>query len=287
MNGFNYSKVFQWRRLGHIEDDLAGSLPVYCKDKEWGLILYTPGYVANVDNDHKDTFVKDIKSLGKDNGFKTAKELIQHAVNAKYAWEKHLAQPFAPTCLTLYLSNKCNLKCRYCFSNATPQESQYLDVGIALSGAKLVLENCVKLSLPFTVVFHGGGEPLFNRGIAERILDGIDQMAVSSGMPILHYVATNGVMSIQKAEWMVDRFEMIGISCDGPDFIQNYNRPLLNGKNTSKYIEQTTRIAREAGKRLHIRVTLTPDSFEYQPDIAEYICQILKPDEIHVEAVYY
>lgn len=41
-----------------------------------------------------------------------------------------------------------------------------------------------------------------------------------------------------------------------------------------------------ANKPLHVRVTITPQTINRQTEIAEYVCQRLRPQEIHVEAVY-
>jgi sulfatase maturation enzyme AslB (radical SAM superfamily) len=51
-------------------------------------------------------------------------------------------------------------------------------------------------------------------------------------------------------------------------------------------VEQTAQSVHEAGKPLHVRVTITPDTINRQGEIAEYICKQLKPQEIHVEPVY-
>ncbi|HEX3009040.1 MAG TPA: hypothetical protein VHO90_15660, partial [Bacteroidales bacterium] len=63
-------------------------------------------------------------------------------------------------------------------------------------------------------------------------------------------------------------------------------RPKRNGASSTPSIERTARIVRSSGKKLHVRVTLTPDSIQAQPQIARYICESLQPELIHVEMAY-
>lgn len=275
-----------WYSLEVGGNTSSGVLPIFGQEQPGYLACYAPGYVARVKNERKEEFVKALSSLDGDSSWDAISRLICHAVDAKDIRDKKIVQSFTPTCLTIYINNQCNLRCSYCFSRSNPHNAEEINIAAINAGANLVLKNCLRLSIPFTMVFHGGGEPMLNQRIAENILSAIENITQPYHLPIIRYVATNGVMSIRKARWMARRFQIVGISCDGPAFIQDRQRPFINGQNSSPYIEQTSRIVKDAGKRLFVRVTLTPDSFLYQNQIAEYICHRLHPDEIHVEAVY-
>jgi MoaA/NifB/PqqE/SkfB family radical SAM enzyme len=94
-------------------------------------------------------------------------------------------------------------------------------------------------------------------------------------------------MSEDRARWLARSFDLIGISCDGPFEIQTAQRPSRNPKiNTLPIIERTARILHEAGKPVHVRVTLTTSTVSQQPEICQYLCENLKPQEMHVEPVY-
>lgn len=193
---------------------------------------------------------------------------------------------FKPVCLTIYLHNACNLKCSYCFSEATPRQAARLDLTAIRAGAERVGANCREADLPFTAVFHGGGEPMLDGTLTEAALGTVEAVAARHGRPMFRYIATNGVMPARSAAWMARRFDLVGVSCDGPPDVQNAQRPTWGSQGSAAQVERTAAIVRAAGTPLHVRVTVTPDSVQRQPEIADYICRVLCPQEIHVELVY-
>jgi sulfatase maturation enzyme AslB (radical SAM superfamily) len=123
--------------------------------------------------------------------------------------------------------------------------------------------------------------------LIKSIITLANQTAEKNELKPYYYLATNGVLSIKNAQWISKNFQKIGISCDGPGFIQDRQRPRQNHLGSSRYVEQTVSIIRDAGAQFAVRVTVTPDSLFYMEEIAEYICTVLKPDEIHIEPIYY
>jgi sulfatase maturation enzyme AslB (radical SAM superfamily) len=93
-------------------------------------------------------------------------------------------------------------------------------------------------------------------------------------------------MSEKKAAWLARRFDLVGLSCDGPTDIQNEQRPLWGGGATARNVEQTAHILQAEGQRVHVRATVTRESVQRQAEITEYVCEKLKPEEIHMEPVY-
>jgi uncharacterized protein len=149
-----------------------------------------------------------------------------------------------------------------------------------------VAESCQAQSQPFTLVFHGGGEPSLDWDLAKQALDAIENITDSHDLSLFRYIATNGVMTKGKAAWLASRFDLIGISCDGPEEIQSRHKPLLGGGSSTPFIEQTVRVIHDSEKPLNIRMTITPETMNYQEEIASYICEQLNPQEIHVEPVF-
>ncbi|NMB87576.1 MAG: hypothetical protein GYA17_04395, partial [Chloroflexi bacterium] len=101
-----------------------------------------------------------------------------------------------------------------------------------------------------------------------------------------YYLATNGVMAEEQARWVAQNFDEVGLSCDGPDAIQAAQRPLKNGHSSTPLVEQTAAILRAAGKALHVRATLTPQSLERMPEIAAYLCGQLHAYQVRIEPVF-
>ncbi|HWS57401.1 MAG TPA: radical SAM protein, partial [Actinotalea sp.] len=197
----------------------------------------------------------------------------------------HAVEPFAPTCLTLYLNRDCNLHCSYCFSSPVRHDRSRLTGEAVTAAARIVAANCASAGVPLTVALHGGGEPTLDPDLVDDLLGRVEAVASESGVPVFRYVATNGVMSRAKASWLAQRVDLVGLSCDGPPDLHDAQRPTWTGRPTSDAVERTARVLREAGTPFHVRATVTPESCTRQEEIAEYLCG-LGAAEIHVEPVY-
>ena len=250
-------------------------------------LFYTPGWVVSVPFSLAAPFLNALQS-GTQGDVPQADDLRLRAVQARRVWTEMHSNQFQPLCLTLYLNNSCNLNCLYCFSDPGSQKPAHLSLEALQSAAEIVAVNCQSNQKPLTVVFHGGGEPTLDHKLVFQALDRLDNLAASHNIPVFRYLSTNGVMSASLAARLAARFNLIGLSCDGPQDIQNHQRPLQkrSGYTSNWFVEQTARVVHAAGKPLHVRVTVTPDTMQRQAEIADYICRILKPQEIHVEPLY-
>lgn len=263
-------------------------MPIFRKEDFDRVCFYAPGYLAVVETQQASRF-EDALIAGRTSPWKAANDLRRHAAHALEAWSDLHERPFAPVCLTLYLNERCELACRYCFSNPsrTAQPEAGLSSAAVSAAAHLVARNCLIAGVPLVVAFHGGGEPAIDLADMQRLLKIIESVARAHHLPLFRYIATGGVVPQENIHWLARHFDLVGLSCDGPPFIQARQRPLRSGGDSSGYVVRAAEIIHAAGKPLHVRVTITPDSIRYQSEIAEYICRQLHPQEIHVEPAYH
>ena len=262
-------------------------LPVFYNRQEDRTLYYTPGWVAVVPASSAAAFHAALLSPG-ENVISQAVELRRLAQEAADRWHARKAQRYQPVCLTLYLNNNCNLDCIYCFSKPSRNDQDKLSLETIEAAAEMVAQNCRQQGLPFTVAFHGGGEPTLESELIDQAIAKLEKIATKHGLSLYRYLATNGVLSPAKARHIAQQFDLIGLSCDGPPEIQDAQRPTVGGAAyaSARYVEQTAQAVHAFGKPLHVRVTVTPQSMHRQPQIAAYICETLHPAEIHVEPVY-
>lgn len=261
------------------------SAPIFRSDRGEYLVYYAPGYLAVVDPQlERAAANKNLSALQRIKPVLT--ELHQHAQIAVEAWRAVSSQPFAPLCLTLYLHNECNLHCTYCFADPSLKPAPRLSMAAVKSSARLVLSHCQAQDQPFTLVCHGGGEPTLHRQLLTQVLEIVTRLATHAQLPLMRYIATNGVISTAKVYWLAQNFDLIGLSCDGPPDIQNEQRPLQGGGSSSEYVKRTAGILHTAQTPFDVRATVTGKTAHRQPEIADYICRELRPREIHVEPVY-
>jgi len=244
--------------------------------------FHAPGYVAVVERSVAEDFARsplDPRWGG------AGEELVRHAEAAQARWQEVPTEPFAPTCLTLYLNGDCNLRCTYCFSEPARHGGARLTGEAVTAAARLVAANCAARGVPVTVALHGGGEPTLHAELVEDLLGRVEVAAAERDLPAFRYVATNGVMSTARAAWLAGRVDLVGLSCDGPPDLHDAQRPTWAGRPTSRTVERTARVLREAGTPFHVRVTVTAETCDRQEEIAEYLCG-LGAAEIHAEPVY-
>ena len=254
---------------------------------EWTL-FYAPGTLVKVIAAKANIYEDHLRSHYDDDHLPFLKELRRSAVRIERLYQKKQSAHFEPLILNLYLNEKCNLHCRYCFSELPEKSDRELSLQAIQSAAEIVATNAARYHQPLTVVFHGGGEPVLSWRLINKIQPALAKLAERNSISLLRYITTNGVMSESRARWLAKSFDLIEISCDGPLEIQTAQRPMhgLSPKNSLPIIERTARILHEAGKPVHVRVTLTASTVSQQPEICQYLCENLNPQEIYVEPVF-
>lgn len=263
-------------------------LPIFYRRKGENVTYYAPGYVVLVDVSIAKEF-EDCLIRGNDHRWEEAIQLRRYAIRARQEWERLIRGEFIPTCLTLYLNEQCHMGCIYCFAlppQSTNISSSTIDINAVVAAARKVAGYCRLVGQPLTAVFHGGGEPALHLSHIQQLLTAIEDVAIEYRLPLFRYIATGAAVPEKNMRWVAEHFDLIGLSCDGPPEIQTLQRPLRNGRNSSFLVERAARIVHEHRKPLHIRVTITAASAARQPEIAEYVCRNLHPQEIHVEPVY-
>lgn len=268
-------------------------LPIFCLKIEGQDVLYTPGHLTKVNPIYFDA-VQHYWNIGQWPSDSTAHiqqvadVLQRHAQRAVQTWRQMFEGPFVPECLTVYLSNHCNLACPYCYVAAgiKNRSSFIINEKIVLGAARLVARSCAEQGKPFSLVLHGGGEPTLHWGLVQRLVSKTRQIANQIGIDWFGYIATNGILSEAKARWLAEQFTLVGLSCDGPPDIQDQQRPLADGRPSSANLKRTAHILVAAGGRFEVRSTITPQSAERQLEIVDYLYSQLGATEARFEPVY-
>ncbi|MEZ5397869.1 MAG: hypothetical protein R2724_34590 [Bryobacterales bacterium] len=235
---------------------------------------------------------------------KFANELQERAQLSAETWGQLSQGAFEPECLTIYLSNRCNLQCSYCYAaqngkrdlisiqKRVPGEGSneafpVINEEVVGAAANVVAANCVNKGKPFTLVLHGGGEPTLHWATIQRLASITKRIARSRNIKWWSYLATHGAISDDKAQWLARNINLIGLSCDGPPDIQNTQRPKHDGVPTSELLKHTAKVFLSFGAKFVVRATITPITVYRQSEIVTYICQELGAKEIRFEPVYF
>ncbi|MCP3889897.1 MAG: radical SAM protein [Desulfobulbaceae bacterium] len=268
-------------------------LPIFRYDGGRKSVIYTPGHLAVLPSAGVDIIEQVLLGGNQpinDNIQNFIEELIAVAQRNVQTWQKMSHQPFAPECLTLYLSNQCNLSCSYCWSDdVQPREitqQQLLSLDDVKSSAHIVVENCLNKGKPFTLVVQGGGEATLHWDLLQKIIVLTKRIAADKGVQWWGYLATNGMVAKEKIEWLSKQFNEICLSCDGPPAIQDAHRPFLSGLSSSGQLERTASIIADSQCKLSIRSTITPGTIKSQEEIVQYLYHRLRAKSIRFEPAY-
>lgn len=127
------------------------------------------------------------------------------------------------------MSGACNLRCVYCFENDIGSRIGPMSETTAAAAVDFVFRearHAEKVTLHF-----GSGEPLLRVPLLRRIVADAEARALESGQQIAFELTTNGTLVTREtARFFAAHPFQIHVSCDGPEEIQNANRPFGAGK---------------------------------------------------------
>jgi uncharacterized protein len=87
-------------------------------------------------------------------------------------------------------------------------------------------------------------------------------------------------------EWMGDTFDSISLSCDGPEWIQNRQRPFPDGTGSWEVLNRNVKKIRGKKAQFGVRVTLTDQSAARADDIVRFFVEEWNVYDIHFEPLY-
>ena len=169
--------------------------------------------------------------------------------------------------IVLFPTTVCNFNCEYCLSSAKG-EGTNLDPKIAKKAIDFFIEskNLEKVS----VKFIGGGEPTQNFSLIKETTEYLKEKDIPSNIGL----QTNGLIDDKKRKWIAKNLDGICISCDGPSYIQNKQRPLANGGKTSNQVEESIKYFVEQDISISVRSTITLFSQTKQKEIVDYFYRL-------------
>lgn len=192
-----------------------------------------------------------------------------------------------PTEVTLFPSDGCNLRCRYCYASAEKIRHK-MPPEVGKAAVDYIVKNAVSAGKDsISVGFHGNGEPFTAFGFMKEICKYAKEKAEENNLKVRLYSASNGCWSDEIADWVMAWLDNVNISFDGTEEMQNAQRPFSDGRPSFPSIDKTLRRLNDAEKSFGIRTTLTSESVLKLPEIAEFIAgRYPNCKQLHVEPVW-
>lgn len=176
----------------------------------------------------------------------------------------------------LITTKLCNLDCKYCYETKNGTE----DVVMSKKMAKCAIDNSIKESTDKLKIIFFGGEPTLNMDLIKFCVDYANNLEI----PAEFQISTNGVVSEEKLNYLIDNDFGIQISADGVPKIQNKQRPVKDGSGSAKDVEETISFLTEREYPFKIRMTVTNHNLDHLLESIRYYGK-LEVEYIHIESV--
>ena len=191
---------------------------------------------------------------------------------------------YMPASAALLMSNRCSLRCIYCYANGGETNDLDLDPALGRAAIDMVSENARKLGKDhFTVTFHGGGEPT----VHWSALTALAPYARRKPLPAKLYMVTNGCWNEEQGKWLMEWLDEMMISMDGAAETQNRQRPAPGGKPSFDIVMRSVDQLTKAGYPFTIRMTVTPEHFDRLPENVRFLSENTGCMEIQAEPAFY
>jgi len=255
------------------------------------MVLYTPGYsirIKGIPCENLKSVLRNPAEIKDVNLRSLIINLLAQARDSVNKWESQKGSPFTPECLIIHVGCECNFKCTYCYASIDKTGNRNMrgfpDPIAIKKVAGYITEQLKSDSPKMVLAFHGAGEPSYNWDRLTNTLQTIKKISELNDVKLFKYIATNGCLDEKQTRWLAENMDLIGLSCDGPPDIQFTQRG--SGRNNHLPVEKICRIILSTGGRFDFRVTVTPETVERLPEIAEYLIEECRAGNIRVEPVY-
>jgi len=171
---------------------------------------------------------------------------------------------------TLLITQRCNLACRYCYIDKK-------DTVISLEMAKKIICHIFDHTPAGEILDFGffGGEPLLEFDLLKRITHMITEHPSYDQRRVVLRLVSNGTLFSDEIASFLEEYSVgLGISCDGPEFIQNKNRLFINGKGTSKIVEKNIKHALQWFPILPVNAVFSAETIQHLPEVIDYFYAI-------------
>lgn len=194
---------------------------------------------------------------------------------------------FVPHEVTLFPTSNCNLRCVYCYASAGRKNIR-MDWPVAKAAVDFIFNNALQAGVKGCIVgFHGGGEPSLEWDLIQRTTEYAKNLAAQNKLELRVHMATNGILSNAKRDYIIKHFSSVNVSLDGPPEIHDLQRPMANGKGSFHYILESLKYFDDHAFSYGIRPTITSKSVSMMPDLVDFFAENFELTYLHFEPLFF
>ena len=165
--------------------------------------------------------------------------------------------------ITLHITEKCNLKCKYCYITAKNKSMDWEIAKQAINFVSSLSNKSIILSLTTA-------EPLLEWALIKRIIE------YAEGRGVKRFdLATNGVLLNKNIlKYLTKHNVVLQLSFDGRQPEHDSFRFFRNNQKTSQVLDEKLNLIKEHyNNNIEIRVTFVPKTVKYLADTVSYLVE--------------
>lgn len=180
---------------------------------------------------------------------------------------------FRKNVISIFMNDYCNMRCIYCPVHSdgavygVHRTSQVIDLRFARCGVR----DYFRQQPNGGVRFFSNGEPTLSFDHMKTIHGYSKEVA---GASVFVELQTNGLFSEDVAHWVSERVDMLWVSLDGLEDVQEIHRPTRSGRPSFPIIDRNIRIAVNGGRtKVGLRPTIGKANVDKMRDLVDYALQ--------------
>jgi uncharacterized protein len=173
--------------------------------------------------------------------------------------------------LTLHLTARCNLNCRYCY--AVPHEGNDMSIETAKAAIDLSASGNLKKQQDDSLgIIFFGGEPLLRRDLIIEIIRYCRTVESATGQKFYFKVTTNGLLLDEEFLTGDDTSDIfVAISHDGVKPAHDEHRRDKAGNGSFDRLESTIPLLLKYKPYAPVLMVITPDTLRYYAESVAYL----------------
>ena len=178
-----------------------------------------------------------------------------------------------PTTLSawLHVTNRCNLRCAYCYLPHTRAE---MSMEIGRAAIEAALQSALNYNYRQVKLKYAGGEPLLRTSLVIDLYRYARQQAEQYGLELDGVVLSNGTLLTPKKVKALQSLDLrLMISMDGLGDFHDCQRRYANGRASSADVKRSVELALAHGLVPHISITVSGRNVKGLPELVSWILE--------------
>lgn len=193
---------------------------------------------------------------------------------------------WAPTSVTFSNTQKCTLRCKYCYAEGGRLDNLDIPWHVAKAAIDLIVKNAQIQHVNPQIRFLGEGEATASWSVFENIIDYFKEECRLHGFTPTVSLTTNGVFPQSRLDYIAENCTYLTFSVDGVREVHNENRVLPNGNGSFDRVIASMKGLDSRGRNYNIRSTVTVAGSSTLAEFVQFVGENLQCKDIHFEPVF-